>query len=74
MAISVPQPYSTPFYGSTTIPAKAVDNNVYIFDIRIQTSAVTVSSGEAVSTTTGAVEYRYNDMKDNSGNVTLPYG
>ena len=46
-----------------------------IFDARVMASAINESGGEATdSANLGTVHYTYDDMKNNDGLVTLPYG
>ena len=52
------------------------DNAVLsVFDARVMNIAVAESGGEATnSANLGTVHYTYDDMKNNDGLVTLPYG
>jgi hypothetical protein len=46
-----------------------------IFDARIMNRAISESGGEATDIANlGTVHYTYDDMKNNDGLVTLPYG
>ena len=46
-----------------------------IFEARVMNKAISESGGEATnSANLGTVHYTYDDMKNNDGLVTLPYG
>ena len=50
-------------------------NTIHLFDVRVMNIAVTETGGEAVdSANLGAISYVFDDMKNNEGDVTLPYG
>jgi hypothetical protein len=46
-----------------------------VFDARVMNRAIRQSGGEATdSANLGTVHYTYDDMENNDGKVTLPYG
>jgi len=46
-----------------------------MFDVRVMAAAISESGGEAAdSFNLGTVHYTYDDMANNDGRVTLPYG
>jgi len=46
-----------------------------VFEARVMNQAIKESGGEATdSTNLGTIHYTYDDMKNNDGLVTLPYG
>ena len=66
---------SIPFYLGLSAPAVFKTATLPIFDVRISSSALQSSDGKAIGDTDlGVVSYVYNDMKNNKGDVTLPYG
>lgn len=47
----------------------------FMFDLRVMDKAVSESGGSAANTNNlGAVSYVFDDLDNNDGNVTLPYG
>jgi len=62
--------------GWSQILAQVNDSAVLsVFDARVMNIAVSESGGEATnSANLGVVHYTYDDMKNNDGMVTLPYG
>ncbi len=62
-------------YGDFSLKGSAGFSNALIFDLRMSDRVPDESDGQAVDQTNlGAVHYYYDDMKNNEGNVVLPYG
>jgi len=56
-----------PFLGNSAV--------ITCFDARVMNRAISQSDGQATNDENlGTVHYTYDDMKRNSGKVTLPYG
>ena len=50
------------------------NSTIFIFDIRIMDRAVSESGGVAVGNDNGAISYFFDDVRNNDGQVMLPYG
>lgn len=50
------------------------ENTIYVFDVRMMDKSIEESGGKAVGNDYGAISYIFDDMENNSGKVTLPYG
>jgi len=48
--------------------------SAFIFDLRVMNKAFTESGGKAVGSDLGAISYVFDDVKNNGGKVTLPFG
>lgn len=47
----------------------------FLFDLRVMNKAISESGGKAADDTDlGAVSYYYDDVKNNNGKITLPFG
>lgn len=59
-------------YFPTVIPD---ESTAYLFDLRVMNKAISESGGSAVNQgNLGAISYVYDDVKNNGGKVTLPFG
>jgi len=50
------------------------NSTIFIFDVRIMDRAVSESGGIAVGSDNGAISYFFDDVANNDGQVTLPFG
>lgn len=67
--------HSIPFYFGISAPAVFKTAVLPIFDLRMSSIALQTSNGKAIGDTDlGTISYVYNDMKNNNGDITLPYG
>jgi len=58
-------------YGSF---AGKANSTIFVFDVRIMDRAVSESGGVAIGTDNGAISYFHDDVKNNDGQVSLPWG
>ena len=72
--------FSNPWNGYLMTPAfntamKTIVQGAFIFDLRVMNKAITVEGGKAAdSTDLGTVSYSFDDLLNNNGKVTLPFG